>query len=345
MRVAVIGIGKMGLLHAGIMNGLEGVDLCAIADSSKFLLGFVKTLKGIPGYTDYRRMLDKEKPDLAIIATPVFLHIPMATECAQRDIPFLIEKPLCLQGDDAIDLVKMVDNKKLTTMVGYMMRYVETFIEARKIIESGVLGEMINFSATIFVSQLFKTGKGWRYNKRQSGGGVVIGQATHLIDMLQWYFGEVKKVSANTMNVYSKEVEDFAHVFFQFDSGVTGWMDSSWSMRHHRLLETEVSINAHNGNLRVNDDCIDLYLDTPAGEYQAGWTYIKRPNLFKGVEIDLGGTHYSRQDIDFIEAARQKKLVDSDLINAFKVQKIVDAIYASATDNGVPVEVESELSI
>ncbi len=187
---------------------------------------------------------------------------------------------------------------------------------------------------------MFKPGKGWRYNKQESGGGVVTGQATHVIDLLQWYFGNVKNISANTRSFYSKKVEDFAHVFFDFDNGVSGWMDSSWSMRHHRLLETEISINARNGNLMVNDDCIDLYLDTPGNGYEAGWTYIKRPDLFKGVEIDLGGTHFSLQDIAFIDAVRQKRKVASDLKNAFEVQRIVDAIYDSANKNGTPVDLK-----
>ena len=339
MRVAVVGIGKMGLLHAGIMNGLEGVELCAISDSSKFLTGFVKTMKGLPVYADFKRMLDEEKPDIAVLTTPVFLHVPMAMECVKREIPFFLEKPLCLHAKDAADLVRKVDEQNLPTMVGYMMRYVETFSRAKEMIDSCILGDIINFTATIYVSQLFKTGKGWRYNKQESGGGVVTGQATHVIDLLQWYFGNVKNISANTRSFYSKKVEDFAHVFFDFDNGVSGWMDSSWSMRHHRLLETEISINARNGNLLVNDDCINLYLDTPGNGYEAGWTYIKRPDLFKGVEIDLGGTHFSLQDIAFIDALRQNKKVASDLKNAFEVQRIVDAIYDSANKNGMPVDI------
>ncbi|RIK81942.1 hypothetical protein DCC62_01070 [candidate division KSB1 bacterium] len=179
LNVAVVGIGKMGLLHAGIMNGLEGVRLSAIADTSKFLLGFAQSLKDdLNIYDDYREMLDKAKPDAAVLATPVFLHVPMAAECVKRGIPFFLEKPLSIVSRDADDLVADIEKKKLTTMVGYMMRYVETFAKAKELLQSGALGEIITFNATIYVSQLFKTGKGWRYDKKESGGGVVIGQAT-----------------------------------------------------------------------------------------------------------------------------------------------------------------------
>ena len=337
MKVAVIGIGKMGMLHAGIMNGLQDVELCAISDNSKFLLGFAKSIKGIPGYDDYQKMLDKEKPDAAVLATPIFLHVPMATECVNRDIPFFLEKPLSLRSGEADALVQQVEQKNLTSMVGYMMRYVETFAKAKEIIDSGVLGKLITFNSSIYVAQLFKTGKGWRYSKAEAGGGVVMAQATHLIDLLKWYFGEVNSVSAHTKSFYSEEVEDFAHAHFEFSSGISGWLDSSWSVRHHRLLEVTININAENGNLSVSDDEVRVFLDKAAGDYPAGWTQFRIPELFKGVEIDLGGPQYTKQDVDFLNAVREGRTVGTDIKNAQSIQKLVDAIYDSAEQNGQPV--------
>ncbi|MDZ7291271.1 MAG: Gfo/Idh/MocA family oxidoreductase [candidate division KSB1 bacterium] len=337
MRIAIVGIGKMGLLHAGIMNALDGVEVCAISDTSKYLSGFVKSLTGLPVYDNYLNMLDKEKPDAAVIATPVFLHVPMAKECAQRNIPFLMEKPLSVTSAEAVTLVADIQKRHLTTMVGYMMRYTETFPKAKAILASGVLGDLITFNATIYVSQLFKTGKGWRYNRKESGGGVVIGQATHLIDLLQWYFGPVAMVSAHTKNWYSQEVEDFAHSYFEFTSGLSGWLDSSWSVRHHRLLEMTINVHAENGNLLVTDDFVKLYLEKRTDGYAAGWTNFYKPDLFEGVAIDVGGPQYTRQDVSFIEAVRNRTKVQSDIANAYAVQKIVDAIYLSASKHGEPV--------
>ena len=337
MRVAVIGVGKMGLLHAGIMNSLPGVELCAISDTSKFLLNFAKNLKGIPVFEDYRKMLDQAKPDAVVITTPVFLHVPMAGECVDRDIPFLVEKPLSVTSQEAQELVKTIEQKKLPTMVGYMMRYVETFAKAKEILDAGVLGRIQTFNSTIYVSQLFRKGKGWRYSKKESGGGVVMGQATHLIDLLSWYFGEVRYVSAQTRSWYSEEVEDFAHVFMEFKNGANGWFDSSWSIRHHRLLEVTIQVHAENGNLIVTDDVVKLYLDQPSGPYHAGWTQFLKPDLFEGVEIDIGGPQYTRQDREFVRCAKERISPASDVSNAYYVQKIVDAIYASAEQNGAPV--------
>lgn len=273
MRLAVVGIGKMGMLHAGIMNALEGVELCALSDSSRFLLGFAKSLKDVPVYKNYEKMLDKEQPDIAVLATPVFLHAPMGIECAQRGISFFLEKPLSVRAEDSETMLKLVEEKNLTTMVGYMMRYIETFSKAKEIIDSGVLGKIINFNSTIYVAQLFKTGKGWRYDKEKAGGGVISGQGTHAIDLLHWYFGDVDFVSANMQSFYSENVEDFAHVYFKFANGTGGWLDSSWSKRHHRLLEVEINVEAENGNLTVNDDVVKFF-------WILQWVIILQAGLF-----------------------------------------------------------------
>ena len=340
MRVGVIGIGKMGMLHAGIMNALEDVELCAASDNSKFLLGAAKGLKETLGvYDDYVDLLDNEKPDVAIIATPVFLHVPMAVACVDRNIPFFVEKPLCPKSHDAEHLIEEIERRNLKTMVGYMMRYVETFMKTKELLDSGVLGRFITFNASIYVSQLFTTGKGWRYNKEESGGGVVASQATHLVDLLRWYFGPVERVSGHTINWYSEEVEDFAHVHLEFKSGLTGWFDSSWSMRHHRLLQINIQCHAENGTLFVSDDFVKLYLDEGTNGFASGWTHFNKPDLFEGVVIDVGGPQYTRQDIHFIDSLKQNKKVESDARNGYEVQKIVDKIYESAMKLGEPVTV------
>ncbi len=342
MKLAVIGIGKMGMLHAGIINALDGVELCAVSDTTKFLLSSVKSLKSeLAVYDDYVKMLDEQQPDAVVIATPVFLHVPMSWECAKRGIPLFLEKPLAPRSADADELLNKVEEKNLTTMVGYMMRHVDTFMKAKEIINSGVLGTPITFHSNIYVAQLFKTGKGWRYSKEQSGGGVLAGQATHLVDLLHWFFGPVDWVSGHAKSWFSEEVEDFAHVHYEFSSGLTGWMDSSWSIRHHRLMQVNIELHTENGNLFVSDDYVKLFLDQGAGGYEAGWTNLYNPDLFKGVEMDVGGPHFSRQGISFIDAIKNGTKLESDLRNAYEVQKIVDSVYRSAENHGEPISLKS----
>ncbi len=338
MRVAVIGIGKMGLLHAGILNALDGVELVAMSDTSKYLLGMVRNLKPVAVHDDYLRMLDREKPDAAVIATPVQLHVPMMRECTQRGIHFLVEKPLSLDAPEAESLVREVAERRLTTMVGYMLRFAETFRQAKQVIDGGALGRIQRIEGTSYVAQLFKPGKGWRYTRAASGGGVVIGQATHLIDLLHWYFGDPVRVSATSQHLYSEGVEDAAHGQFEFAGGAHGWFDCSWSRRHHRLLEIEVRVQAENGTLQVNDDSVRLFLESAAAGLPAGWTHWRKPDLFEGVPIDVGGPQYTRQDEAFARAVQQGAGCQPDVAAAWRVQRTVDAIYRSAERRGEPVQ-------
>ena len=339
MKVAVIGIGKMGMLHAGILNGLDGIDLTAVTETTKFLTGAIQSLKPeLNVFHDYEAMLDESKPDAVVIATPVHLHVPMGMACAERGIPFFMEKPLALNAPQAEPLLQMVKAKQLPTMVGYMLRYMETYMKAREIIDSGVLGKLMAFRSTIYVSQLFKKGEGWRYSKETAGGGVVIGQATHLIDLLKWFFGPAVRVNGHTRSFYSEEVEDYAHANLTFKSGLTGWLDSSWSVRHHRLMQIEIHIHAENGTLTVTDDFVKLFLDRKVKPYEAGWTQYYKPDLFEGAEIDLGGPFYTRQLVAFLNAIKENGDVEGNVQNAYEVQRIVDAIYQSAQQNGAPVD-------
>lgn len=334
MRVAVIGIGKMGLLHAGILNALEGVELCGMSDTSRYLLGMVRNLKPVPVHDDYLKLLDREKPDAAVIATPVKLHVPMMRECVKRGIHFLVEKPLSLDAKEAASLVSEVAERRIVSMVGYMLRYSETFQKAKQVIASGALGRLHSVEGSSYVGQLFKPGKGWRYSRRESGGGVVIGQATHLLDLMHWYFGDPVRVSATCQHLYSEDVEDAAHGQLEFEGGVQGWFDCSWSRRHHRLLEISIRVQAENGTLSVDDDSVRLYLDSPAYGHAAGWTHWRRPDLFEGVPIDVGGPNYTRQDLAFAQAVMHGGALGSDIAAAWRVQRTVDAIYRSAERRG-----------
>ena len=121
LKVGVIGFGKLGLLHAGVVNGLKSAEFTAAADTSDVLLGALKeNAPNVRTYQVYERMLDEADLDAVFIASPTHLHVPMALQCAKRNIPFFVEKPLGISGEDVKPLVEAVAERNLTNMVGYM---------------------------------------------------------------------------------------------------------------------------------------------------------------------------------------------------------------------------------
>lgn len=325
----------MGLAHGTIINSLPNARLVSVCEPAKLIQNtFREFAPHIAVYDDHRRMLNEERPDFVFITTPSFMHVPMARDCVEHGCHFFVEKPLATKGSEARPLVEKLKGKKLITMTGYMMRYMATFRKAMEIIDAGVIGAPITFNAQMYVSQLFKKGKGWRYDRKKSGGGVIITQATHAIDLISWYFGFPDHLNASLLSPHSKHTEDFGHITFNWDNGLMGWLDSSWSVYNHRMLETTIRVHGRNGNLTVNDDTIKLFLTKPEGGYREGWTILRKPEIETGVRIDIGGPQYTRQDQDFVDAVEENRSVESDVYNAYKVQKIVDAVYVSGENLG-----------
>ena len=331
LRVGVVGFGKMGLLHASVVNGLEISQLTAAADPTAGLLESIKRLKpGLAIYEDYERMLAEQPLDAVFITSPTHLHSPMALTCAQRGIPFLVEKPLTPRTSESKELLDTLRRRPVTNCVGYMARHIDTFRKAREIVASGAMGRLIHLQSTMYVAQLFRTGEGWRYDPKFSGGGVLITQNSHLVDLLLWIFGPVTHVTGHVKRWHSKEVDDFAHAILEFKSGLTGYMDTSWSIRHHRTVDISIHVHGENGNLLISDDDVRLFLDDANAGHRAGWTIWRKPDLFEGVPIDVGGPEYTRQDEQFLTAAAAKQSVECDVESGFRVQQLIEAVYESA---------------
>jgi predicted dehydrogenase len=334
LRVGVVGFGKMGLLHASIANGLEISELVAAADPTAGVLESLKRLKPkLAIYDDFQPMLAEQRLDAVFIASPTHLHTSMALACVEAGVPFLVEKPLSPRVVDAVPLVAALRRTPVANVVGYMARYIDTFRKAREIVVSGALGQLRHFESTMYVSQLFKPGQGWRYDPRSSGGGVLMTQNSHLVDLLLWFFGPVQRVTGHVKRVYSEQVDDFAHAVFEFKSGLSGYMDTSWSVRHHRTVDLSILVHGQNGTLEVNDDDVRLFIDEARPPYSAGWTVWRKPDLFEGVSLDVGGPEYTRQDEEFLRAAAAKGQVASDVESAVRVQQVIEAIYQSSAEH------------
>ncbi len=340
LRIGVAGLGKMGLLHAAIFNQIPGATLAAVAEPSNLIRNTIAQYNpAIAAFASLDDMLAGATLNAVVIATPVAHHVPMALQCVQHHLPVFIEKPLAISAAQAAPLLDALRKQPVPHMIGFMTRYIDSFAKVHEIIRSGCLGPLQRITGTIYVSQLFQTGKGWRYDRSVSGGGVLLSQGSHLLDLLTWYCGPVARVNCATITAYNPGIEDFAHVMIEFQSGLRGWMDCSWSVRDKRTVQTTIEVLGANGVLTVTDDTLRLALDKPLGGWPAGRTSFNAAQLYRGVPFDVGGPQYTREDEAFITALRDPTTPIPDLIQACHVQHIVDAAYRSAENNGSPCEV------
>lgn len=342
LRGAVIGFGKLGLLHAGLISGLPESRLVAVVESSPLIRRVIRQhFPQVAVYSNLEDLISEGGIDLAVIATPTGSHIDVATSLVEASTSVLIEKPLCINAAQAEPLVRALARQWVPNMVGYMGRYIETYVHAKRLLSHDVLGPVRMIRSSMYIEQLLKPGEGWRYDPEISGGGVLITQNSHVIDKLRWLFGEVVEVSGHTNRVVSSKVEDHAHAYFRFASGATGFLDASWSARHYRTPTISIHAQGDNGTLDVSDDEVRLFLDSPKAEYRSGWTQWRTPDLYQAVPLDIGGTQYTRQMVDFLGAVRIRSAVQSDVRSALRTQEVIDAIYESAAQRGSSVMIET----
>ena len=220
LRIAVLGAGLVGRRHIETIRALPDVaELVAVADPVADAAAF--DLGGAAWFTDSDTMLDRIKPEAVIIATPNNLHAPLGLKACARGIHFLVEKPVTATLEEAEALVRAVEASGIKTLVGHHRRHLAVVQQARRLIADGDLGELVGASvvwATRKTDDYFNTA--WR---REPGGGPLLINAIHEIDILRYLCGEVRSLGGlASSRARGFAVEDTAAAMFQFDSGCLG---------------------------------------------------------------------------------------------------------------------------
>lgn len=329
LRVGVIGAGKMGLLHSGIFNNLDGSTLSAISEKDTFMASALKSyMPGIRVYQNYREMLEQEELDIAVITTPIFLHKEMIQDSMNQGLAIFVEKPLALNGQECRSILEK--DYQNTTLVGYCRRFMETFNLAKTIIDKEYLGNINYFNSHLFVSQIFKQGKGWLYEPKMSGGGVLIDLGSHAIDMFHYLFGDIKILNAFSKSVFNKAVEDYVSVNLDFKRNVFGSLQVSWSTRNYRLPEFKIDMQLDSGSISVTEKYINIYSEVSADFIKKGWNVYHKQDLIKDIPIDIAGPEYTLEDLHLLTCAKKKVRTACDFKEAAKTNFVIDKIYSSA---------------
>lgn len=217
LRIAVIGAGVIGKTHIDALAHEDDGRLVAIADSSDAARA-VAARHGVPLHTDYRAMLDQEKPDGVIIATPNATHVPIGLDCIERGIAVLVEKPIADTVEAAQTLSDAAERAGVPLLVGHHRRHNPILRMAREVIARGDLGPLV--SATILYTFLKPDGyfdAAWR---REEGGGPILINLIHEIDTLRFLCGDIDSLQAMRSNqTRGFAVEDTAAVVARLRNG------------------------------------------------------------------------------------------------------------------------------
>ena len=231
VKIGIVGIGSIGTDHVDHVIALPNTELTAICDRSFELLE-TDAYPDIPRYSDYARMLAAADLDAVIIATPHYDHPDMCLQAFERGLHVLVEKPIAVHVQEAQRLLDGAgaakrDNPELVFAAMFMQRTWGQWRKIKSIIESGALGSLMRCSWIItdwFRTQYYFDSRPWRGKWGSEGGGVLMNQCPHNLDLFQWLVGMPARVNGQVSfgKHHRIEVEDEVTAFFEYDNGMVG---------------------------------------------------------------------------------------------------------------------------
>jgi predicted dehydrogenase len=310
IKGAIIGLGKMGLSHAAIIGAHPDVEMVAVCDTSSFVLDAFKKYSKVKTYSDYREMLEKEQLDFVLIATPTKLHYPMAKLALERGLHVFCEKPFSLSVFEGEELVRLAGEKWLVNQVGYHNHFIGTFRELKRLLQSGVLGELVHFTGEAYGPVVVKEKGGTWRSKPEEGGGCLYDYASHVINLIQEIIARPIKASGIQLkSIYSKGVEDAVYGTLILENGLSGILSVNWSDETYRKMSTSITVQGKNGKIICDATEIKVYLKEPSEKegLEKGWTIKYITDLAIPVNFYLRGEEYSAQIDNFIDCIVNKK--------------------------------------
>jgi predicted dehydrogenase len=225
MPVAVLGAGAIGRMHIERLLAHDAVELAAIADPSEAARELAARV-GVPWFADPLELLAGTRAQAVVVATPNATHADLGAACLARKLPVLMEKPIADTLANARRLCEAADATGVPVLVGHQRRHNPLLRRAREMVQAGVLGRPV--SATVMATWLKPDSYFDMEWRRKAGGGPVLINMIHDIDLLRFLLGEVVSVQAQSSSgVRGFEVEDTASALLRFESGVLATLITS----------------------------------------------------------------------------------------------------------------------
>ncbi len=224
LRVAVIGCGDVSVVHLEAIAAIPDAELVAICDTDPERLRLASERLHVPGFPDHRELLAAGIADVAHVSTPHDQHAQVAVDLLTAGVPVIVEKPLAHTVAEGERVVRAAAETGTKIGVCFQNRYNATSVAIRALLDSGRLGAVLGGSGTVIWhrGEPYYRARPWRGAWASSGGGTMINQAIHTLDLLQWLLGDVEQLSGRVSRriaVSGVEVEDTADLVLDHSSG------------------------------------------------------------------------------------------------------------------------------
>lgn len=232
-RVAIIGTGNIARAHArAYQANAEVAEVVAVADVDlERAQAFAQQHNFGDAYADAGEMLRAVKPDAVSICTPNYLHAPLSIMALEAGVAVLCEKPMATNLADAERMKATAERTGKTLYIGFNHRFIGKFARGKELLESGDYGKLLVCRIAIGHGAYEQLSKMWFARKELSGGGTLIDNGVHMLDMLRWYGGSITTAQAQTkrLKMDQGDVEDNAIALFQLGNGGMASLQCSWT--------------------------------------------------------------------------------------------------------------------
>ncbi|MDQ0256727.1 putative dehydrogenase [Evansella vedderi] len=329
LNVAVIGLGDISKIHIPAIQNNPNAKLVAVCDTDLSLEG---TVEGAAFYTDYHDMLEKESLDCVHICLPHYLHYRATKACVEKGVHVFLEKPLARNAEEGMALVDLEEqHKDVKICVCLQNRFNETVEKLLELVASGEFGEVTGVKGLVtwHRPKSYYDVKPWRGLMKYAGGGVMINQSIHTLDLMQLIGGEIKSIRGSIENLvdYGYEVEDTAIAHIKYSNGATGLFFATTTNAANSSVEFQVLLEK--GKLTIKDSVLTKALadgkkeeiiedaKLPGAKFYYGASHAKLINHFYGCIEESSNDYIHARDaqksMEMISAIRRSSEIKKEI--------------------------------
>jgi len=317
LKFALIGTGGIAQTYAQAFQQSACCELVAVADVNQEASKAFAEPFGAKSFSDYRTLAENTELDAVIIATPPNTHPEIAMYFMHKGVHVLCEKPLCLSVAEAKAMIETAETSKVVFTMATKFRYCEDVVKAKAILASGVLGEIVQFE-NAFTAKVDMS-KRWNSDKEIAGGGVLIDNGTHSVDIIRYFLGAITEIMAvETSGTQNLSVDENVKLLAKTANGVVASVDLTWGI--NKELPNFISVYGTNGTLHI------------------GWRESKY-KLNSSPDWNVFGTGYDKVQAfrakieNFRNAILEKEELLTKPDDALASVEVIEAAYRSLNEN------------
>lgn len=332
-RAGIVGCGNIFPMHAISVSKLHNVELVAVCDIKEDRAKAKAEEFNCKYYLDYKEMIDKEKLDVVHICLPHYMHPPVAIYAASRGINIMTEKPMSIKLKDAEEMVKAAKDNNVTLGVIFQNRYNPGSQLIKKTLKSGELGSILSgkLSVTWDRSDEYYSKSDWKGTWDKEGGGVIIDQAIHTMDLMRWFVdSDIEYIDASINNRTHNliDVEDSAEGVIKYKNGV---LIGFYAINYY-TYDAPVEIELH-----CDKGIVKMAADRASIKFNDGRELIADKNPNETVDYGNGvkgywGVSHIKQITNYYESLERGVKPEITGDEALKTQRMICGIYDSGKE-------------